>query len=394
MSLGVDRICVIIGRTRHKMVAVELQESVKRGAAFIELRLDFLAKAIDFQRLLPYKKCPWVATLRRREDGGRWTGTENERKMIIRQAIVAGFDWIDLETDVADEIRRFSQVKRIVSYHNLQETPKDLEEIYAKMCKQDADVLKLAVAAQTPADNLRLLNLLKNAPKPTVGHCLGEMGLPSRILSLKYGAPFMYAAWNKERGIAPGLPSLDEVRRFFSVATINADTKVFGVIGDPVAHSYSPLLHNQMFKVVGLNAVYLPFRVPRGQLPDMVKAFGEVPVHGYSVTIPHKEAAAQLAVTSDGRVKETHAANTLVLQKEGGFLAANTDYQAAMDALMTQPPQTEDDRARDWAGCRALVLGAGGAARAAAHALRQMHVTVTVSSRTMERALKLAMEVH
>ena len=76
MSATVDRVLVVIGRTRHKMVVVELQEAVKRGAKFIELRLDFLAKAVDFKRLAPYKQCPWVATLRRPADGGRFPGTE------------------------------------------------------------------------------------------------------------------------------------------------------------------------------------------------------------------------------------------------------------------------------------------------------------------------------
>jgi 3-dehydroquinate dehydratase/shikimate dehydrogenase len=99
-----------------------LQEAVKRGAKFIEVRLDYLAKAVDFQRLLPFKKCPWIATIRRRDDGGRWNGNEIERKMILRQAIVAGFDWVDLETDIANDIPRFGKVKRIVSYHNWSQT--------------------------------------------------------------------------------------------------------------------------------------------------------------------------------------------------------------------------------------------------------------------------------
>ena len=98
-----DRVLVVIGRTRHKMVVAELQEAVKRGTGFIELRLDFLAKAIDFKRLAPYKQCPWVATLRRPSDGGRFSGTEPERQTVLRQAIVSGvFEWVDLETDIAD----------------------------------------------------------------------------------------------------------------------------------------------------------------------------------------------------------------------------------------------------------------------------------------------------
>src|SRR5437588_8201900 len=111
-------ICAIIGRTRHKMMQIEIQEAAKRGARLIELRLDFLAKAPDFKRLLANKPCPMVATVRRPADGGRWAGTEEARRMLLRQAVVAGFDWVDLETDVADDVPRFGRVQRIVSYHN------------------------------------------------------------------------------------------------------------------------------------------------------------------------------------------------------------------------------------------------------------------------------------
>src|SRR6267378_702938 len=208
-------ICVVIGRTRHKMVQIEIQEAAKRGARMIELRLDFLAKAPDFTRLLTSKPCPLVATVRRPPDGGRWGGTEEARKMLLRQAIVAGFDWVDLETEVADEIRRYKDVKRIVSYHNMREVPADLEKIHERMCQQDADVVKLAVRGQHPSDNLRVLALMKKPPKPTVAHCMGDLGLPSRILGARFGAPFTYAAFNKERNIAPGLPSFDELKNVF-----------------------------------------------------------------------------------------------------------------------------------------------------------------------------------
>src|SRR2546421_2766278 len=145
-----NRICVVIGRTRHKMVAAELQEAAKRGARLIELRLDFIAKAPDFKRLLDHKPCPIVATVRRPDDGGRWRGSEDERQTLLRQCIVGGFDWVDLETDIADKIRRFGKVKRIISYHNLREVPADLEKLHEKMCSQDPDVVKLAVRIQHP----------------------------------------------------------------------------------------------------------------------------------------------------------------------------------------------------------------------------------------------------
>jgi 3-dehydroquinate dehydratase/shikimate dehydrogenase len=392
---GVDRVLVVIGRTRHKMVVVELQEAVKRGAKFIELRLDFLAKAIDFKRLQPYKGCPWVATLRRPQDGGRFPGTEAERQTILRQAIVSGtFEWVDLETDVADTIRRFGPVKRIISYHNLTETPANLDEIYAKMLAQDGDVYKLAVAAHSPADVTRVLRLQQAAPKPTVAFCLGDIGQPSRFLSLKYGAPFVYAAFNKERGIAPGLPSLEDFKTTFPVRSINADTQVFGVLGDPVAHSFSPLLHNHMFQRMKVNALYLPFRLPRGQLPAALDEYGAIPVHGYSVTIPHKEAAALVARESDQTVQVTQAANTLVRLPDGKFSAANTDYSAALESLKAHlQAKAGGGPVTQLGQLSALILGSGGVARAVAYALHKEGTQLTITGRTYERSQKLAEEV-
>jgi 3-dehydroquinate dehydratase/shikimate dehydrogenase len=393
MSLDVDRACVAIARTRHKMVALEIQEAAKRGAKFIELRLDFLARAPDLKRLLHNKPCPIICTIRRLADGGRWKGTEEARHMMLRQCIVGGFDWVDLETDVADTIRRFGSVKRIVSYHNTEGVPDDLETIYEKMSQQDADVLKIAVAGQKPEDNLRVLNLIRNAKKPTVAHCMGDFGFPSRILSLKYGSPFMYCAFNTERSIAPGLPSFDDVKNLYHIDAINADTQVFGVIGDPVGHSLSPLLHNKLFRKLGVNAIYLPFRVPRGKLETFLNAFDALPVKGYSVTIPHKEAAVTLAKHKDELVGKSYAANTLI-RGDDGFHAFNTDYTAVVETINAYLPPKEDGTAVTVEGRMVLVLGAGGIARAVCHALKQAGAALTITNRTSERATKLAAEVE
>ena len=374
------------------MVQIEVQEAGKRGARLIELRLDFLTKAPDFKRLLVNKPCPIVATVRRPEDGGRWSGSEEARRMLLRQAIVSGFDWVDLETDVADTIPRFGKVRRIVSYHNIHEVPADLKEIHARMCRQDADVVKVAVRAQRPSDNLRVLDLLQGAPKPTVALCMGDLGMPSRILGALYGAPFTYAAFNKERGIAPGLPSFDDMNRIYHYDQLNAQTEIFGVIGDPVGHSLSPLLHNAAFRAVGVNAVYLPFRVPRGELQAFLRDFDRFRIRGYSVTIPHKEAAAAVARQRDLSVLHTQAANTL-LRTDDGWSACNTDYQAALDSLLGNLPAEADGQPPALKSKLALVLGAGGVARAVVHALHRAGAVVALTNRTPERAQRLAAEV-
>jgi 3-dehydroquinate dehydratase/shikimate dehydrogenase len=392
MPSASERICVVIGRTRHKMVQIELQEAAKRGARLIELRLDFLAKAPDFKRLLANRPCPLVATARRPQDGGRWAHGEDARRMLLRQAIVSGFDWVDLETDVADEIRRFKDVKRIISYHNLREVPADLEQIHERMCKQDPDVIKLAVTAQQPGDNLRVLKLVGESPKPTVGFCMGDLGAPSRVLTLKYGAPFTYAAFNKERGIAPGILSFEDLKQVYPLEAINAETSVFGVVGDPVGHSLSPVVHNAAFRHLELNAVYVPFRVPRGGLPGFLQDYEDVPVHGYSVTLPHKEAAAAAAVEQEEIVSAVQAANTLV-RGDGGFVAYNTDYTAALESLVANLPVHTEGYTPTVNSRTVLILGAGGVARALAYGLQREGALVTIANRTYERGHKLAEEV-
>jgi len=387
-----ERICVVIGRTRHKMVQAEIEEAARRGARLIEVRLDFLAKAPDFKRLLAEKPCALMATVRRPADGGRWAGTEDERQTLLRQAIVAGFHWVDLETDVADKIRRFGRTRRVVSYHNMHEMPAELEKIHERMCRQDADVVKISARGQQPEDNLRMLRLVQGAPKPTIAFCIGDMSLPSRVLCLKYGAPFTYAAFNPERDFAPGLPSFDELKHIYHVDGINEETEVYGVVGDPVAHSLSPVIHNAAFHGQRLNAVYLPFRVPRGQLDTFLRQFDTLGVRGYSVTIPHKEQAAVIAAQKDPSVSLTQAANTLLRIGEW-FAAYNTDYTAAIESLLAHMPYTPDGAPPTLQSRVALVLGAGGAARAVAHALHREGAMVNIANRTYDRALKLAEEV-
>jgi 3-dehydroquinate dehydratase / shikimate dehydrogenase len=384
--------CAVIGRTRHKMMQAEIVEAAKQGAKMIELRLDFLAKAPDFKRLLEKRACPMIATFRRPEDGGRWSGTEDERLTLMRQAIVAGFDYIDIEVDIADRIPRFGAVKRIISYHNLREVPDRLELIYEQMCEEDADIVKIAVTAQQTSDNVRVLKLLKNPRKPTVAFCMGDIGTCSRLLGLRMGMPYTYGAFNRERQIAPGILAFQDLQKIYQIEKITPETKVFGVVGDPVSHSFSPLIHNAAMRRVGLNAIYLPFRVPRGDLGPFVTTFRDFQVQGYSVTIPHKEAAAKLALEKDAAVETMAAANTL-LTTAAGFKAVNTDAQAALDSLRANLPIGADNRISELAHRFVLIMGAGGVARAIAHGLKREGTPVLITNRTEERGQKLAAEI-
>jgi 3-dehydroquinate dehydratase / shikimate dehydrogenase len=397
MSLAPDVVCAVVARTRHKMLQVEVQEAAKRGAKLVEVRIDFLTKAIDYKRLQPHKQCQWLATIRRPADGGRWSGTEAERQMVLRQAIVSGcFEWIDIESDIADSIRRFGTVKRVVSYHNMIETPPDLDDIYDRMAKQDADIVKIAVMPQTPADVGRILALQKRAEKPSIVFGMGDLGFPTRFTALAFGAPWIYALFNKDRELAPGMPAFSDFRTTYPVRSIDDETKFYGLFGDPVGHSLSPIVHNHLFLRNKVNAFYVPCRVPEGKLAEAIAAYKQVPFHGFSVTIPHKTAAMAAAKDHDPTVTTVGAANTLLLKKDLGFSAVNTDYPALLESIRCHLEETalsRNSRIREFAGLHVLVLGAGGVSRAAAYALHRAGAHVTIASRTAATANSLAAEI-
>src|SRR3954451_23213033 len=119
-------ICVTIGRGRHSSLAEEWKAAAEAGVELVELRIDCLRREPDLKRILADRPTPLVFTLRRGADGGLWRGTEEKRQSLIREAIVAGVDFVDVEMDVAREVRRYGKSRRIISYHNMKQTPPDL----------------------------------------------------------------------------------------------------------------------------------------------------------------------------------------------------------------------------------------------------------------------------
>ncbi len=391
-------LCVTIGRSRHKAMIAEYQFLAEQGAELVEMRLDFIGRHIDLRRLLETRHCPVVITCRRREDGGRWEKTEQERLMLLRSAIASGVDFVDLEDDIAASIPRYGSTKRIVSVHNFEGTPDDLESIHARLAAMDADVVKIATMANSFADCIRMLRLVESAQIPTIGLCMGDMGVLTRILALRYGAPFTYTTLSSERKIAPGQITFETMRDVYRPATIDADTRLFGVVADPVAHSLSPQLHNASFAHNQLNCRYLPFRIVAEEPPLFLEWCKQSQVEGLSVTIPHKEAMLKLMDEAESASRGIGAINTVAIR---GNVASgyNTDYRAAMDclteALKTQKTlQNQTVREEDlFRGRGAMLLGAGGVARAIAYGLRQRGALVSIASRTEERSQELARAV-
>jgi 3-dehydroquinate dehydratase/shikimate dehydrogenase len=382
-------ICVSIARGRHRHVIAEHRHLVQQGAQLVELRLDYIGGEVNLRRLLADRPSPVVITCRRERDGGKWTGSEEQRLMLLRSAIAEGVEYVDLEEDVAGLIPRYGKTKRIVSLHDFRRTPDDLEQIHARLVGMDPDVIKLATTANQPHDNWRMLKLMERSKVPTVVICMGDIGTPSRILAGRFGAPFTFATFHHERTLAPGQLSFNQMIDIYHYENIDRQTVVYGVIGDPIGQSLSPMIHNAAFRKLGINAVYVPFRVPREHLTQFLEDAPTLGIKGLSVTIPHKEAVLRKLTSMDESMKGIGAVNTLLFQGDKGIVGFNTDHQAALDSLEKAleehygRPDTLDNQT-------ALVLGAGGAAKAIGFGLKRLGAQVVIAGRTNQRASQLA----
>ncbi|MCH2203835.1 MAG: shikimate dehydrogenase [Fuerstiella sp.] len=368
------------------------QELAEQKAELVELRLDWMRTRPDVGKLLRDRPTPVVITCRRQQDRGQWTGTEEQRLSILREAIAGGADYVDLEIDIAETVERYGDTQRIVSFHDFEETPPNLHQIYSDMTKCDPDVIKIVTMANSQEDNVRLMQLVQSATVPTVGFCMGEFGIPSRLLCGKYGSPFTYAGFSRSREMAPGQLTFAEVRNMYRFNNITDSTRMFAVAGDPIAQSMSPLLHNAAFRKVGFDGVYLPLRIPEGALETTLNDLKPLNFSGFSITVPHKQEAIQVADVPDADADEIGAANTLF--KHGAeWRATNTDCdaieQTVIDGLKKLP-----NRAPGIADKRVLVLGAGGVARAAVQAMLRHGARVTISNRSRERGQQLAEEME
>ncbi|HEX7897951.1 MAG TPA: shikimate dehydrogenase [Planctomycetota bacterium] len=379
-------ICAVVRAETHAQALADLADARKLGADLAELRLDYLREPIDLPRLLDAKPLPVLATLRPVWEGGHFAGAEEERYAILERACLAGADYVDVEFR---NLRRFDPgaAKLVLSYHDFEKTPEDVEAVFAAMAALNPFLVKIACQARGTSDLIRLVRLQKAAPRPSAIIAMGDFGEPLRILYARYGGRLTYAAIRSGGESAPGQLTVEDLVRLFQVKSMDASTSLYGVIGNPVAHSKSPALFNDVFKRLGMNARYVRLKVDDpGRIRELAEA---MELRGMSVTIPHKQALMASLDEADEIAAGIGAANTVTV-KDGRLLGANTDILAAMEAI-------KDAAVRKWShgiyGMRALVLGAGGVARAIAWGLKREAARVTIANRTFERGKALAEEL-
>lgn len=381
------------------------------GADLVEFRVDVLAEHPEgvsaARQLVRESPLPVVLTCRSEAEGGSWRGEETDRVSFLE---AVGTDdlapqFLDFEEAVWSRSANIRQKVRLVvahdqqvrpdrsrlvlSKHDFDGRPTDLTSRVAAMAV-DADVVKVAWTARSLRDCLEAFEMPRLLGVPTVALCMGPFGLPSRVLAPKFGGFLTFAALDAASATAPGQPTLSELIHQYRFRSIDSNTEVYGVAGWPVEHSKSPAFHNQIFSEQQRNAVYLPLPVA----PDATAfvatleswlAHPGLDLRGLSVTLPHKETLASFVQECGGccdeAVELSGAANTLRVDDSGNLHASNTDVLAIEEAFAARI---------DLQGQSALVLGAGGVARAATAALLRLGAQVRVMNRTSARAEQLA----
>ncbi len=391
-------ICVPITETNSEAFLAAI-ETAAQSADIIELRLDYLdgERRAEVLNQLPeaVKGKNLLLTFRPREQGGQQDLSLPDRQNFWRglaPEIISAIRFADFEFDLVESLGENSPIpwnKVICSWHNFEETPDDLIARYDRMAATPAAVVKIATMANRIDDCLRTFELIEYAQgkKPVIALAMSLAGVATRILSLSRGAMLTFGSLKRGAESAAGQPTVAELRDLFRVKQLNRDSEIYGIIGNPVGHSRSPMMHNSALKAVGRNGVYLPFQVDDAAefMRDFVRPATKKldwRLRGLSVTIPHKLAVIPHLDHIDDTAKAIGAVNTIVV--EGNELHGyNTDVIGAMKPL---------EALTGIRGARVAIIGAGGSARAICYGLHQRGADLTIYARDLYKAQPLANE--
>ena len=387
------RVCIAItGETGAEMV--ERASAALRESSFLEFRLDSLSQPLAAlpklkSLLAEHPNLTAIATCRRTANGGRFDGSLEDELGILEKAGQTGFQIADLELESAEEggapaleRLRGAGLAPIVSYHDFSATG-DLHAIHARIARFQPEFAKIVPTARTLTDNLTLIRFLEQAGREAnvIGICMGDSGVLSRVLGVRAGGAFTFASAAAGGETAPGQVDARTLIDLYRIGEIDAATKVYGVAGDPVRSSLSPLMLNTAFRRDTINAVYLPLQT--ASVDDLMTLVRGTPIHGLSITMPHKRAILPFLERTDPLTKRIGACNTVLRALDGKLYGFNTDVAGVTGPL---------EKRLTLRGSRVLVLGAGGAARAAVFGLREKEAEVHILNRTPATAAQLAKE--
>jgi 3-dehydroquinate dehydratase type I len=376
-------LCITGNEKDLKALESRFKRAAAGGAAGLhEVRLDALDIADDavfgFLKKRPEKI---IACCRPERHGGMFKGSEEERAALLEKAARAGAAYLDVEDDTPGDLVKMlfeasTHAKKIASFHDFGGIPRDIGAILRRMASGGADVVKVAVKVSDAAELHALLDASSSVDSRKVLIGMGIEGVLSRTRYRRFGSEWTYACADEISATAPGQLSLDESISMGLPGS--SDGPFIALVGGPQAvRSPGPAAYNRLFKNRGMRFSYhLAVTGRPFETFDLLKRLGAA---GASVTMPHKAAAFEYA-GPDAAAAEAGAANSIRFD-ERGAAATNTDVEG-----VTAPLSRALRLIRKGPGAKALILGAGGAASAAAAACRRLGLAVTVCARDTDKA--------
>ena len=367
------RVCETV--TAASMAELRRKRDAATRADLVELRLDGVADA-DVSGALAGRMKPVIVTCRSTAEGGAFSGSEDDRLRILAAAIAGGAEFIDVEWRADRSALPTNDRTRVVlSHHVLDGMPPDLaSRVRAMRGQAPHGVIKVAVRTPTLGDCVRLRDTVgTGSDQVVIG--MGPAGLVSRV------CPWLFdSQWTYGGSAAPGQMPVRDLLDVYRVNATGRGTRIFALIGKPLGHSASPVMQNSAMASLQVNAVYVPIETDDGA--EFLAAAEAFAIEGASVTAPLKRVWASLGVALDSAASEIGAVNTLRRRPGQPWEGHNFDVEGFVAPLIR--------RGLGVVGQRVVILGAGGAARAAAWTMKRHGAAVEVAARRQDAADELA----
>jgi shikimate dehydrogenase/3-dehydroquinate dehydratase type I len=401
-------ICIPITANTHEEALSQIERSCAR-ADVLELRIDLIEDGdlrilIEKCRLCPVPIKILVTNRRKKSSPEEDISGERERIALLEEAIRRGVDYVDIEVDTPETLLQEvlstagahgNRTKVIMSHHDFNGTSslESLKAIYGRCLRPGVDIVKIVTFANNQEDNLAVLSLIPYSLKKNqeiIAFCMGKQGRTSRIAAPMLGSYLGFASLDRGAASAPGQLTIDEMEQVLKIAagdsierslSAPSDMQIFGLFGNPVKQSLSPLMHDAALRVMKIEGKYLPFCVH--DIASAVQGIRGMGLRGISVTIPFKVSIMEYLDEVDEDAAAIGAVNTVVNQN-GRLTGFNTDWIGLVQSLKG---------AMDINGKVIAILGAGGTARAAVFGIRREGGIPIIVNRSLERGKAMAHEL-
>jgi 3-dehydroquinate dehydratase/shikimate dehydrogenase len=382
-------ICISIMQESRRLALVDMLNAGSQ-CDLLEVRLDRFGKAPEVGELLAARPKPVIMSCRRPCDGGLWEGSEEERLALLRQCIISKAEYVEIELDVADQIRPFPGAKRVITYTNRSQTPDDLADIYEEAQTKQPDVIKLTTLARTPEEAWPLVQILARQAVPTVVVGLGSPGVMLSVLGAKIGAPWTYAALERGMEAYPGQPTVADLVDVYHYRAIGRTTRLVGVTGFGQRERATAAALNAAFAHFDLPARCLPLGV--GSVRLFRKVIEAAKLAAAVIDAEHRCTILEMATDLSPSAARTKSAD-LLLHKDNRWQAHDTQL-VAMVAALEAALASRCGADKPLQGRIVLIAGTGAVAQSLGRELKERGCALIIASHDKAAAHQLAQELE